>query len=87
MDREMLWFITLKNNFCKVFIHTEGQWIIEFCCSQDDLFPFFLQPVSLFHFCTTEIASIAPCSFFFVNATFKAETGFSETKIQQFGSR
>ena len=41
MGDYMLWFITLEETFCKVFIRTEGKWILDLCCSQANLFPFF----------------------------------------------
>ena len=31
MGNYMLCFITLEDKFCKVFIRTEGKWILDFC--------------------------------------------------------
>ena len=50
MGGNLLWFITLEDNFCKLFILMEGELILAFCCSQADLFPFFYSqyPCALF---------------------------------------
>ena len=86
MGGKMLWFITLEENFCKVFIRKEGQWLLALCCSQADLSPLFYSQSPYALFVRRELRPYLLDLFFFVNATFKVDMVFDETKIEKLGS-
>ena len=38
MGGDMLWFIALEENLCKVFIRTEGKWLLALCFSETHIY-------------------------------------------------
>ena len=73
MGRDMLWLVTLEDNFCKVFIRMEGQWLIALYCSQYELFTFSCIQSPCVLFVRQKLRPYLLDGIFFVNSTYKVE--------------
>ena len=87
MGSDMRWFITLEENFCRVLICMEGQWLLAFCCIQAELFLLFYSQSPCALFVLQNLRPYLLARFFFVNNTSKVDMGFTQTKIKQLGRR